>query len=62
MDIILVLSLLQKQIAQQLGYKVDLYYMEGYGALAVKCGVPFRPMYVEFAFPDLAIKGWTKNP
>lgn len=55
-----ILEALQKQIAYQLGHKVDLYYMEGYGALAVEHGAPLHLMYVEFAFPDIGIKGWTK--
>jgi hypothetical protein len=60
MDIMTILATLQKQIAYQLGHKVDLYYMEGYGALAVEHGAPFRPMYVEFAFPDSGITGWRR--
>jgi hypothetical protein len=58
MDIMQILVVLQKQVAMQLGHKVDLYYMEGYGALAVQHGAPFHPMYIRFAFPDEGIKGW----
>jgi hypothetical protein len=50
------LRILQHQVVQQAGHKVDLYYMEGYGALAVPHGYPFHPSTIIFAFPDIAIR------
>jgi hypothetical protein len=52
------LEILQSQIATQAGCPIDLYYMEGYGALAVRQGFQFHPSNVIFAFPDIAIIGW----
>jgi hypothetical protein len=50
------LELLQRQLATQVSNKVDLYYYEGYGALAVPHGAPLHPRHVIFAFPDIAIR------
>jgi hypothetical protein len=50
------LYILHQQIAHQAGQKVDLYYYEGYGALAVPHGAPLHPSYIMFAFPDIAIR------
>ena len=50
------LELLLRQISNQAGHKVDLYYYEGYGALAVPHGAPLHPSFVIFAFPDVAIR------
>lgn len=58
MDIMNKLEALQRSISYQLGYPVDLYYYEGYGALAVRQGSIFHPFNVVFAFPDVAISGW----
>lgn len=52
------LYLLQKSIVIQLGFNVDVYYMEGYGLLAVKQGYPFHPLNIVFAFPDIGIVNW----
>jgi hypothetical protein len=56
MDIMQRIRILQHQVAQQAGHKVDLYYMEGYGALGVRHGYPFNQSNVIFAFPDIAIR------
>lgn len=48
--------LLHKQVALANGGNVDLYYYEGYGALAVPAGYPLIANYIIFAFPDEAIK------
>lgn len=58
MDIMQKLYLLQKSIVIQLGFNVDVYYMEGYGLLAVKQGYPFHPLNIVFAFPDIGIVNW----
>lgn len=50
------LAILQQQIATQAGHRVDLYYYEGYGALAVRYGYPLQPQFVVFAFPDVAVR------
>jgi hypothetical protein len=60
MDIMKSLEILQSNISHQLGFKVDLYYYEGYGALAVPSGHPLHPSRVVFAFPDIAIAGWRR--
>lgn len=60
MDIMQILVVLQRNVAHQLGTKVDLYYMEGYGALAVQNGAPFHPRHILFAFPDSGIIGWRR--
>lgn len=56
MELMQRLAILQQQIVNQAGHAVDLYYMEGYGALAVPQGYPFHPNYIIFAFPDIAIR------
>jgi hypothetical protein len=50
------LYILQRQLVDQSGIKIDLYYYEGYGALAVPHGFPLQPQHVIFAFPDVAIQ------
>lgn len=56
MDLMQRLYILQQQIATQASQKVDLYYYEGYGALAVPNGYLLHPNNVIFAFPDIAIR------
>ncbi|HLI46796.1 MAG TPA: hypothetical protein VKU94_06345 [Geobacterales bacterium] len=58
-DIMHRLEILQSTISHQLRIPVDLYYMEGYGALAVPRGYQFHPSNVVFAFPDIAITVWS---
>lgn len=56
MDLNQRLQALQRQVAEQVGHKVDVYYYEGYGALFVAHGQILHPMTVIFAFPDIAIR------
>jgi hypothetical protein len=43
---------LQKQLAIELGYKIDVYREEGKGVLAVKHGEPLHPLNVIFTMSD----------
>lgn len=58
MNIMQKLEVLQRQVSNQFNCRIDLYYMEGYGALAVVGGHALNPFNVIFAFPDVAIVGW----
>lgn len=58
MDTMSILAVLQRQVVNQFNCPIDLYYMEGYGALAVVSGHALTPFNVIFAFPDVAITGW----
>lgn len=50
------LMTLHRQVVEQFGIKVDMYYYEGYGALFVPYGQIFHPNTIIFAFPDNAIR------
>lgn len=58
MNIMQILEVLQRQVVSQFNCPIDLYYMEGYGALAVVSGHTLTLFNVIFAFPDIAIVNW----
>jgi hypothetical protein len=45
------LMLLQKEVAEQVRKKVDLYYYEGYGVLCTLSGRPLHPANVIYMMP-----------
>ena len=56
------LAILHRQVAIECGYRIDMYYYQGYGALFVPKGYPLTPSTVIFAFPDNAIQfGWGES-
>lgn len=51
-----ILMMIQRQLSEQLGEKVDVHYSEGQGALFVPYGAPLIPANVITAIPEMQLR------